>query len=124
MNDFYAQTNQMYSAVFQGVPYVRERILNFLNRLIELGVAGFRVDAAKHMWPEDLRLIYNGLNDLNTNHGFAPGSKAYIFQEVIDLGNELKEKYINFHHRVCRRRRDRCFRIHRIGGGHRIQIQR
>lgn len=35
---------------------VRKRIVNFLNRLIDYGVAGFRVDAAKHMWPNDLKV--------------------------------------------------------------------
>ena len=30
--------------------YVRGQIVDFLNRLIDIGVAGFRIDAAKHMW--------------------------------------------------------------------------
>lgn len=72
----------------QGNDYVRTKITEFLNHLIDLGVAGFRVDAAKHMWPGDLQVIYGRLKTLNTEHGFAPGSKAYIFQEVIDLGGE------------------------------------
>lgn len=38
----------------QGNSYVRDRIVDFLNKLTSLGVAGFRVDAAKHMWPSDL----------------------------------------------------------------------
>lgn len=40
----------------QTVPWVREKIVEFFNDLVDLGVAGFRVDAAKHMWPEDLRV--------------------------------------------------------------------
>ncbi|KAI4459920.1 alpha-amylase [Holotrichia oblita] len=72
----------------QGSTYVRTTILAFLNKLINLGVAGFRVDAAKHMWPGDLEVIYAGLNNLNTDHGFASGARPYIFQEVIDLGGE------------------------------------
>lgn len=60
-----------------------------MNKLISLGVAGFRVDAAKHMWPADLEYIYSQLNDLNTNFGFAAGSRPYIYQEVIDLGTSL-----------------------------------
>lgn len=59
-----------------------------MNKLIDLGVAGFRIDAAKHMWPSDLQVIYSRLNDLPTNQGFAPNSRPYIFQEVIDLGGE------------------------------------
>jgi alpha-amylase len=33
----------------QSQPYVQEKIAEFLNHLIDLGVAGFRVDAMKHM---------------------------------------------------------------------------
>lgn len=40
----------------QRLPLVREKIIGFLNKLVEIGVAGFRVDAAKHMWPEDLKV--------------------------------------------------------------------
>lgn len=41
----------------QTIPEVRDRIVIFLNHLIDLGVAGFRVDASKHMWPDDLNVI-------------------------------------------------------------------
>ncbi|KAI8436617.1 hypothetical protein MSG28_010127 [Choristoneura fumiferana] len=54
----------------QGSEYVRQQIVGFMNRLIDLGVAGFR------------------LNNLNTNHGFPSGARPYIYQEVIDLGGE------------------------------------
>lgn len=66
---------------------MREKIVEFLNKLIDLGVAGFRVDAAKHMWPADLEAIYSQLKNLNTDFGFASGLRPYIYQEVIDLGN-------------------------------------
>lgn len=67
--------------------YVRSHIANLLNRLIAMGVAGFRVDAAKHMWPSDMNDIFTRLNNLNTSHGFAPNSRPFIFQEVIDLSD-------------------------------------
>ncbi|XP_077978297.1 alpha-amylase 1-like [Glandiceps talaboti] len=67
--------------------YVRDKLVDFMNDMIDLGVAGFRVDACKHMWPEDLEVIYNGLNDLPTST-FPAGSRAYLFQEVIDQGGE------------------------------------
>ena len=41
--------------------YVRGKIANYLNHLIDLGVAGFRVDAAKHMWPGDLSAVFGQL---------------------------------------------------------------
>ncbi|XP_075978454.1 alpha-amylase-like [Anticarsia gemmatalis] len=66
----------------QTEPYVRQKIVDYLNKLISLGVAGFRVDAAKHMWPEDLEAIFDSVNDLNTTFGFQPHSRPYIYQEV------------------------------------------
>nr|AAA73568.1 alpha amylase [Drosophila pseudoobscura] len=76
----------------QGNSYVQEKVSDFLNHLIDLGVAGFRVDAAKHMWPADLGVIYGRLKNLNTDHGFASGSRPYIVQEVIDMGGEAISK--------------------------------
>ncbi|XP_059050934.1 alpha-amylase 4N-like [Achroia grisella] len=72
----------------QSMAYVRQKITKYFNHLIELGVAGFRVDAAKHMWPSDLKKIYSRLNNLNVDFGFPPNSKPYIYQEVIYYGNE------------------------------------
>ncbi|KAB0790566.1 hypothetical protein PPYR_15038 [Photinus pyralis] len=77
----------------QGKDYVRKKILTFLNRLVDLGVAGFRVDAAKHMWPADLQYIYSNLKNLNTQFGFRKDSKPFIYQEVIDSGGEAVSKY-------------------------------
>jgi alpha-amylase len=45
------------------------------------------------MWPGDLSYIYQGLQNLNTDHGFPPGARPYIYQEVIDLGGEAVSKY-------------------------------
>ncbi|KAE8610899.1 hypothetical protein XENTR_v10012273 [Xenopus tropicalis] len=67
--------------------YVRGKIAEFMNNLINIGVAGFRLDAAKHMWPGDLKAISERLNNLNTKW-FPAGARPFIFQEVIDLGGE------------------------------------
>lgn len=72
----------------QAVPWVQDRIVDYLDHLIEIGVAGFRVDAAKHMWPHDLYVIYNRVRDLNTAAGFPAHQRPFIVQEVIDLGGE------------------------------------
>uniref|UniRef100_A0A182UPX9 Alpha-amylase n=1 Tax=Anopheles merus TaxID=30066 RepID=A0A182UPX9_ANOME len=72
----------------QTEPYVQDRIVEFMNRLIELGVAGFRMDASKHMWPEDLNAIYKRLNFLNKDFEFSKEARPFIYQEVIDLGSE------------------------------------
>lgn len=67
--------------------YVRGEIAQYMNHLIDLGVAGFRIDAAKHMWPGDLRIVFGKLKSLNSGV-FGSGAKPFIFQEVIDMGGE------------------------------------
>ncbi|NWS98909.1 AMYP amylase, partial [Mionectes macconnelli] len=67
--------------------YVRSKVAEYMNHLIDIGVAGFRIDAAKHMWPGDMRAFLDKLKDLNTKW-FPEGTKPFIYQEVIDLGGE------------------------------------
>ena len=67
--------------------YVDSKIAEYLNKLIDWGVAGFRVDATKHMFPQHVTGIYSRLNELNTEW-FPASTKPFIFQEVIDLGGE------------------------------------
>lgn len=76
----------------QTKPHVRQSIAGYMNHLIDMGVAGFRIDAAKHMWPQDLNVIYSLLKNLSNKFHFAPGARPYIFQEVIDLGGEAIKK--------------------------------
>ncbi|MDO8344327.1 MAG: carbohydrate-binding module family 20 domain-containing protein [Cellvibrio sp.] len=56
---------------------VREKIAAYMNDLLSMGVAGFRIDAAKHMPSGDVADIVNRLN-----------GNPYIFQEVIGAVNE------------------------------------
>ncbi|MDX1552017.1 MAG: carbohydrate-binding module family 20 domain-containing protein [Marinobacter sp.] len=60
-----------------GSTYVRNTLAGYLNQLTSLGVKGIRVDAAKHMSPEDIGAIVNQVTE-----------PLYVFQEVIDLGGE------------------------------------
>ncbi|XP_014211520.1 alpha-amylase B-like [Copidosoma floridanum] len=69
----------------QAVPNVRDKIVEFVNRAIDHGIAGIRVDGAKHMWPTDLEQIYKRLNNLSREF-FPPNLRPFIYQEVIDLG--------------------------------------
>ena len=62
----------------QSNEYVRNTIAAFLNKLIDIGVAGFRVDAAKHMWPGDITAIQNKLKDM------PEGGRPFFYHEVID----------------------------------------
>lgn len=75
-----------------GEEYVRGKVVEYMNDLISLGVAGFRIDAVKHMWPGDVQNVVGRLNNLNTAYGFASGSRPFITQEVIDLGSETITK--------------------------------
>lgn len=77
----------------QGVENVREKIVGFMNKLIDFGVAGFRVDAAKHMWPGDLEIIYSRLHNLNINHGFKNESRPFIYHEVVHGGTISISEY-------------------------------
>ncbi|MDK1474069.1 carbohydrate-binding module family 20 domain-containing protein [Streptomyces sp. 549] len=61
-----------------GKDYVRQRIADYMNDLLSLGVAGFRIDAAKHMPNEDLAAIKSKLSN--------PG--AYWKQEAIHGAGE------------------------------------
>nr|MBA3533884.1 alpha amylase C-terminal domain-containing protein [Ardenticatenales bacterium] len=60
-----------------GATYVRDRVAVYMNDLISLGVAGFRIDASKHIAAEDIAAIRSRLN-----------GSPYIYQEVIDQGGE------------------------------------
>jgi alpha-amylase len=66
-----------------GADDVRTTLANYLIALIEIGVRGFRIDAAKHISPTDLDAILTKVAD---------GAKAfptpYYFFEVIDPGGE------------------------------------
>jgi alpha-amylase len=58
-------------------PYVREQLATYVQDLVDLGVAGFRLDAAKHIPAEDLTAIFSTVEP-------APD----LFQEIIDLGGD------------------------------------
>ncbi|XP_055372787.1 alpha-amylase 1-like, partial [Condylostylus longicornis] len=76
----------------QSIESVRMKIVNFLNHLIDLGAAGFRIDAAKHMWPMDVKAILENVKNLNIEFNFPPNSRPFFYQEVIDLGGEAVSK--------------------------------
>uniref|UniRef100_A0A023EVZ4 Alpha-amylase n=1 Tax=Aedes albopictus TaxID=7160 RepID=A0A023EVZ4_AEDAL len=77
----------------QTTQWVQDRIVDLMNKCVDYGVAGFRVDAVKHMWPADLKVIYEKVKNLNSTHGFKSGARPFITQEVIDLGGEAISRY-------------------------------
>ena len=95
----YNDVNQVRNCWLVGLPdlalgneYVRGKVVDYMNSLIDLGVAGFRIDAVKHMWPGDLQNVFGRLRNLNTNYGFGANTRPFITQEVIDLGGEAISK--------------------------------
>ena len=82
--------------VNNGHNHVRNKQAEFLNKMIDIGVAGFRVDASKHMWPADLKEIINKLHNLNTEF-FPANGKPFFYHEVIYYGgNSIKcEEYLS-----------------------------
>lgn len=75
--------------------HIQEVQLEFLNKLIDIGVAGFRIDAAKHMWPSELERLYLRFHHLNTRY-FPFDTRPFILHEdlVIDtvgLSNDVPE---------------------------------
>ncbi|XP_054258088.1 alpha-amylase-like [Macrosteles quadrilineatus] len=77
----------------QSLESVREKIVHYLNHLIEIGVAGFRLNFANEMYPEDLSVIYERLNYLNTARGFPAETRPLIYQDVFVLDNAGPIKY-------------------------------
>lgn len=71
--DNYGDINQVKNCKLVGLPdlvlandYVSDKLADYMNRLIDIGVAGFRVDAAKHMWPNDLNTLMGKLKNLRS----------------------------------------------------------
>lgn len=68
-----------------GSDYVQARLVDYLKDLANIGITGFRIDAAKHMRSYELGQI---LERFNREHP----EGAYIYQEVIDPGTEAIRK--------------------------------
>jgi alpha-amylase len=84
----YQDANNVQGCELSGLPdldtrsaYVRGKLADYLVELTSLGVAGFRVDAAKHIYPGDLAAI---VDDVNAR---AP-ARPFWFLEVIGAGGE------------------------------------
>ena len=61
---------------------VRVKIAEFLNKLIDLGVAGFRIDSAKYMWPKDISAIQSMTKDL------PEGGRPFFYHDVNEEYND------------------------------------
>jgi alpha-amylase len=68
-----------------GLATVRQKIAGYLVGLAQLGVAGFRIDAAKHIQPVELDSVLSLVNRALAAQGLG---LPYAFGEVIDYGGE------------------------------------
>jgi alpha-amylase len=92
--------------------HVQQMIVGYLNKLISYGVAGFRFDAAKHMWPDDMQAIFSQLNNLREDV-FGAGVRPFNYLEVIDMnqnGEVRAQEYVHLgrvtEFRYCNKIRD------------------
>lgn len=68
--------------------YVRGQIKNYLTKLINMGVDGFRFDAAKWMQPADLQAFVGGISATTKS-----GEAVWVTQEVSPDGTVVRSDY-------------------------------
>jgi alpha-amylase len=71
--------------------YVQGQIVNYLKKLLNMGVDGFRIDAAKHMQASALQQIFNTLK--STHPKTKAGENIWITQEIINDGATNRAEY-------------------------------
>lgn len=57
--------------------YVRQRIADYITDLLSIGISGIRIDAAKHISPENLANIFKMLSN-NTGGSLPEDFTAYL----------------------------------------------
>ncbi len=73
-----------------GSSYVQTEVKNYLTTLINMGIDGFRFDAAKHIAQADLQAIVNGIT-----HTTKAAEALWITQEIITDGNVDRNSYLS-----------------------------
>ncbi|MFZ2989696.1 carbohydrate-binding module family 20 domain-containing protein, partial [Ideonella sp.] len=73
--------------------YVQGQIANYMRALLNMGVDGFRIDAAKHMPPSALQTIVNAVK--TTNPLTTSGEQIWITQEIIPDGGVNRADYFS-----------------------------
>ena len=68
--------------------YVQGQVRNYLTKLRNMGVDGWRFDAAKHMQPSDLAAFLSGVSLTTTS-----GETMWVTQEVIPDSNVVRSDY-------------------------------
>lgn len=73
--------------------YVQGQITNYLRKLLNMGVDGFRFDAAKHMPASALQSIMNAVK--STNPLTQQGESIWVTQEIIPDGGVTRSDYFS-----------------------------
>ena len=68
--------------------YVRTQVKNYLGKLLNMGVDGFRFDASKHMQPADLQSFVSGVAQTTQ-----AGEPVWVTHEIIPDGNVNRADY-------------------------------
>ncbi|CAE6454630.1 unnamed protein product [Rhizoctonia solani] len=68
-----------------GSGYVQDKLASFTNDILALGADGLRLDAAKHMDPNDIHAIMGKLSR----------QPLYVSQEIVDAEGSLASMYTN-----------------------------
>ncbi len=76
---------------------VQDEIATAMNTLIELGVAGFRIEAAQHIPPKKLASIVRQLRPLNKQF-HTNGGRPFIYQAITNPGSESPQTSDYFGH--------------------------
>ena len=70
--------------------YVRGQVKNYLTKLLNMGVDGFRFDASKHMQPADLQAFVSGVAQTTQR-----GEPVWVTHEIIPDGNVNRADYLS-----------------------------
>ncbi|HJV67544.1 carbohydrate-binding module family 20 domain-containing protein [Ideonella sp.] len=71
--------------------YVQGQVVNYLNTLLDMGVDGFRIDAAKHQQPSALQSIFSAVKASHPTT--KAGEPIWITQEVLPDGEVNRADY-------------------------------
>lgn len=79
--------------------FVQNAQLDLMNRLVDIGAAGFFISSAEYIDPKHLKQMFSKVTDLNTIFDFPTESRPFTILEVIDNGkgpiNRYRLKYYN-----------------------------
>ncbi|ORZ31014.1 alpha-amylase [Catenaria anguillulae PL171] len=74
-------------------PYVQNRLKEYLNDLLSLGVAGFRVDAAKHIDSGELGAILNAVGGAKFTEVIGSAGEPIQVSEYLGMGKVTEFKF-------------------------------